>query len=350
MDFITNGQATGDVATTLMDNNFDAGALRPYVGNDGRPRITVNRGDGNGVQTLITNAPATLRKDDWIMLDQAVIKAAKPRLNVVSDLRGAGLQLTLSNGMAKTVLQHEKQSDISDATISMDGMRQGERDRPQFSIENLPLPIIHKDFSFSARQLAASRNGGSPLDTTTAELAGRRVAEEAEKLHLGVASSYTYGGGTVYGLTNFPDRLTKSLTAPTTSNAAVVVAEILAMRSQCEANNYYGPWVLYHSPAYHEFMDGDYDTANRNGATMRQRIMRIDGIQAVKQADYLTGSQLILVQQTSDVARTVVGMDITTVQWESHGGMQLNFKVMAILVPQLRSDYSSQTGIVHGSV
>lgn len=348
MDFINNGQASGDVATILMNNNFDAGALRPYIDDHGRSIVTLN-GD-KGKRNLTTNAPATLRKDDWQQLDQAVLKAAKPRLNVVADLRGAGLQLTVPNGMAKTVLQHERQSDISGATISMDGIREGESDRPQFDIQNLPLPIIHKDFQFSTRQVAASRNGGSPLDMTTAELAGRRVAEEAEKLALGVSPTYSYGGGTVYGLTNFPARLTKALTAPTTTNAAVVVAEILAMRGQCVANNYYGPWVLYHSPAYYDFMDGDYDTANRNTGTLRQRIARIDGITQIKQADYLTGSQLVLVQQTSDVIRMVVGMDITTVQWESHGGMQLNFKVMAILVPQLRSDYYSQTGIVHGSV
>ena len=44
-----------------------------------------------------------------------------------------------------------------------------------------------------------------------------------------------------------------------------------------------------------------------------------------------------------------LGADITTVQWESHGGMQINFKVMAIMVPQLRADFTGQTGIVHGS-
>lgn len=348
MDHIMNGQANGDVANVLMANNFDAGALRPFQHN-GQNYITVNGADGKP-KTILTNATTSLRKDDWIMLDTAVIKAAKPRLNAVADLRGAGLQLTIPNGMGKTVLEYEAQSDISPADISMDGIRQGERDRPQFDLRSLPLPIIHKDFSFSARQVMASRNGGSPLDTTTAELAGRRVAEEAEKLTLGVADSYTYGGGTVYGFTNFPQRLTKSLTTPTTSNAAVTVAEILAMRKQCTDNNYFGPWVLYYSPAWYALMDGDYDTANRNGATLRERIQKIEGITQVKAADYLTGTTLLLVQQSADVARMVVGMDITTVQWESHGGMQLNFKVMAIMVPQLRSDYGSQTGIVHGSV
>jgi uncharacterized linocin/CFP29 family protein len=299
---------------------------------------------------IVTNAPATLRKDDWLMLDAAVIKAAKPRLGAVADLRGSGLQLTIPNGMGKLSLEHETQSDITEATVSMDGIRSSESDRPQFKLENLPLPIIHKDFQFSARQVMASRNGGSPLDTTTAELAGRRVAEEAEKMLLGVSSVTQIGGGFVYGYTNFPSRLTKSLTAPTSANHPTTVAEVLDMRKKSTDAGYYGPWALYYSPAWYVAMDEDYSTTVNQTWTLRQRLLQIEGINAVRPADYLTGTTLLLVQQTSDVARVVVGMDITTVQWPSKGGLELNFKVMAIMVPQLRADYNGATGIVHGSV
>ena len=76
--------------------------------------------------------------------------------------------------------------------------------------------------------------------------------------------------------------------------------------------------------------------------------MAIEGINGVRRLDFFTPStpfQLLLVQMTPDVARAVNGMDITTVQWESKGGMQLNFKVMCIQVPQLRADYSGDCGI-----
>lgn len=355
MDFLLNGQGHGDVGTRLMAANMDPGVLRPYYGTDGRTYITVNTGrlDNAGkpiYQTLVSNAPATLRKDEWITLDTAVIKAAKPRLNAVADLRASGQQLVIPNGMSRISLEHEKQSDISPAQISMDGINQGPSDRPEYSLESLPLPIIHKDFHFTARQVMVSRTGGSPLDTSTAELAGRRVAEEAEKLLLGESSSYAYGGGTLYGYKNFPDRLTKTLTAPSSSNHQTTVNEVLAMREQSVDNGYYGPWDLYYSPAWYGYMDEDYTTTVNQPWTLRDRLARIEGISSIKAADYLTGTTLLLVQKSSDVARMVVGMDITTVQWESHGGMQLNFKVMAILVPQLRSDYFGNCGIVHGSV
>lgn len=345
-DFIYNGQASGSVASTLMASNFDPHALRPYVGNDGRSYITAN--DGGNAKTLVTNANATLRKDDWILLDEVVVKAAKQRLRAVADLRSAGLQFNVPNGMSKTVLQYENESDISAATISMDGLRQSDGDRPEYSLVNLPLPIIHKDFSFSARQVMASRNGGSPLDTTMAELAGRKVAEEAENLLLGVSSSYAYGGGTIYGYTNFPSRLTKTMTAPTSSNHATTVAEILQMKTQSQDAKHYGPWFCYCSPSWDEFMDEDY-SASKGDNTLRDRIGAIEGIERPVTLDFLPTKTLLLVQKTADVARMVVGMDVTTVQWETLGGMQLNFKVMAILVPQLRADINSNTGIVHGT-
>ncbi len=96
-------------------------------------------------------------------------------------------------------------------------------------------------------------------------------------------------------------------------------------------------------------MDDDFSTY-KGSKTLRDRLREVEGIDDVVTLDYLVGYDMVLVQMTTNVVRTVVGMDITTVQWESHGGMKLNFKVMAIIIPQLRSDFNSNTGIVHGSV
>jgi uncharacterized linocin/CFP29 family protein len=234
----------------------------------------------------------------------------------------------------------------------MDPAVAGEADRPKYDIVNLPLPVIHKDFYFSARQIATSRNLGASLDTTMAELAARRVAEEAEKLVLGTASSFTYGGGTIYGFKNFPSRITQTITAATAGGwtPATLVKEVLAMRQKSINKFHYGPWVLYNSPKWDQYLDDDYSSAKGDN-TLRQRLQAISGIQDVRTADFLGDTwDLFLVQMTSDVVRMVVGMDVTTVQWETMGGMQVHFKVMAILVPQLRADANGNTGIVHGSV
>ena len=241
------------------------------------------------------------------------------------------------------------QSDIGPATVSMDGLRKGSSDRPQYDIGNLPLPLFHKDFSFSARQLAVSRNG-SPLDVTNADLAARKVAEEVEKMTLGT-ETYSFGGANIYGYTNYPKRLTATLTDPTDSgwDGATLVREVLAMKAQSRAARHYGPWDCLVSPDWDEHLDDDY-SESKGDNTVRDRIGKIEGISRPTTVDFLTGYQIILVQRSANVARGVVGMDITTLQWPSQGGMEINFKVMGILVPQLRCDFNDRTGVVHGSV
>lgn len=350
MDYILNGQSHGNVASMLMNNNFDVGLLRPFIGKDGRHYVTRNKEDGK-TEALLTNANATLRKDEWIYMDEQILKAARNRLRLVADLRSSGLSLNIPNGMSKTILEYQRMSDVSDATVSMDGVRAGERSRPIFDLQGLPLPIIHKDFSFSARQIAASRNGGSPLDMTMGEQAGRKVAEEAEKLVAGTSTSFsTYGGYTIYGYTNFTSRMTKVMTLPTgvAWTPTTTVREVIAMRQQCYAALHYGPFRLYTSPSWDAYLDEDYSAAKGDN-TLRDRLLKIRGIQSVETSDYLNDYQMVLVQQSSDVVREVVGMDIVTLQWETDGGMMVNFKVMCIMVPQLRADINGKTGIVHGT-
>lgn len=358
MDFVLNGVAHGSVASVLLQNGFDPAALRPYVNKDGQAFVTrnmVTNGKLKPVATPIVNAGnATLLKQEWTLLDQTVIAAALPRLKAVADLRGRGLQFTIPNGMSKTVLQSQAQSDISPAQVSMTGLADSLADRSVYNLTNLPLPIIHKDFQFDARQIAVSRNGSMPLDLSMAELAARKVAEGAEQLLLGVSNQYSYGGGAIYGYTNFPGRITKTLTSPllTAWTPQTLVKEILNMRYLAQQHLHYGPFVLYTSLAWDSYLDNDLNgtSTNSSNITLRDRIKRINEIDDVVTLDYLNGYDMVLVQMTTDVAREVVGMDITTLQWETHGGMMLNFKIMCILVPQIRADFNGNTGIVHGSV
>lgn len=376
VDFVQNGQAHGPVAEQMAGCRFDPGLLRPYIDSRGQKCVTVNtwryKPDGspiyekrlvaeminNGVSNPVFNA-TSLRKNEWIEIDSVVLRAARQRLRAWSDLAAANSYGGF-NGMSKTILEHETMSDPGEAIVDMDGLTEGRGDAPRYQLEGLPLPITHSDFWFSSRRLAASRTSGTPLDTTMAEAAGRRVAEMIEKTLIGVETGMTYGtsstygrASTVYGYTNFPDRITKTdLTIPTGSNPEAVVQDILEMRDLLYAQGFFGPFMLYHSTPYDIFLDNDYFRTGGTAAntTLRARIESIDGISGVRRLDYLTsGYVLIMVQMTSDVARAVNGMDITTVQWESVGGMRLNFKVMAIQVPQLRADFNGNSGILHAT-
>jgi len=364
-DLIHNGQAYGDVAQLLLEAGGDVNALRPYIGSDNRNYITRFTGNFNRkgepiYESVPTANAATLRKDEWARFDQVVLRAARSRLRAWADLRAAN-EFGGFDGMSSMILEHESMSDPGEAFVDFDGIVEGRRDTPQYQLEGLPLPITHSPFHFSSRRLAVSRKLGTPLDTTMAEAAGRRVAEEIEKTTIGVTTGLSLSPGNlseygstpkVYGYTNFPSRITKTdVTAPTTGGwtPQVLIDDVLDMVDALYDEKHYGPYMLYHSTDWSRYLDTDYSAAKGDN-TLRDRLKKIEQIQDVRRLDFFTNTfSLVLVQMTPEVCLAVNGLDFTTLQWQTMGGMRLNFRVMAIQVPQLRADYNGNCGICHGT-
>jgi len=314
-----------------------------------------------GLNSPIYNVATALRKDEWQKIDRSVIKVARQRLRLWGDIASRNT-FGGFNGMAKSILEWETMSDPGEAVVDMDGLTVGRSDQPRFQLEGLPLPITHSDFFFGSRKLAESRNSGTPLDLTMAEAAARRVGESIEKTSIGISTGLTFGVAadygqtpTVRGLINHPQRNTKTdMTTPDGTNGPTILTEWLAVRDLLYGDNMYGPYMAYTSNDYDEFLDNLFSTTEPSAGTLRSRLLQIDGITGIKRLDFLTGStndfEVIMVQMTPDVVRAVIGMDMTTVRWETIGGMQLNFKVMAIHVPQVRADFDGQSGVAHASV
>ena len=363
LDFLFGAQASGDVGTRLMSYGMDPGALRPFRSDDPRDPysyITVNEAQSDGSvkpKTVVQNAYApdlgisTLRVREWIQLDQAVLEAARPRLQVVNLFRDAGMEYAIPNGMGRTVLQYQSQTAPGTATLSMDGLRRSKSDRPLYDLRSLPLPIAHEDFSFPIREIMTSRNNNTPLDTTMAMDAAIRVAELIERLTLGTYGTYEYAGAALYGLTNSPKRITYTISDPIAGGWVpnLTLQDILAMKQLSMNDFHFGPWALLFSHEWEQYLDADFSAAYPN-MTLRDRLMKINNVQNVQTCDFLTNYQVILVEKQTRTFREVVGMDLQTLQWASEGGMEINFKVMAMIVPQVRYDYYDNIGLVHGSV
>ena len=187
------GQSQGLLAQQVNNNGrLNIGSMRPYIDEDGAVCQTVYIGGNPSKPTsyrtsvlhanaLETNA-ATLRRDEWKQLDEAILDPARYRLGGVQDLITKGLTFNLGNAMGTTVFEWHDSSDAMEATISMDGVTRGKGDRPVFQHNYIPIPIIHVDYEINARVLAASRSLGNPLDTTSAERAARRVSEKLEDM------------------------------------------------------------------------------------------------------------------------------------------------------------------------
>jgi len=365
VDLLMNGQAQGAVAQQVLaaGGALNVGTMKPFIGKDGRSYISCFSGGDpkkpeNYKVSLATNA-ATLRRDEWKTLDETIMNISESRLGGVQDLVSKGLVYNIGNGIGSTVLEWHDVSDALEAVATMDGVNRGKNDRPVYQTNYLPLPIIHADYEINSRVLASSRAKGLPIDTTMVERAGRKVNLLLEQM-LFTDVTYAWGDAddrsrnSIYGYLNHPDRNLVTLAtygawSSSAATGATIVASVLAMKQASIDAHHYGPsWHLYIPTAYETVLDEDYDSTTP-GTTIRERIMKISGIDKIQVVDTLTAANVVLVQMTSDVVRLVRGMGMQNVEWQSEGKFITNYKVMTIQVPQIRSDQDGHSGIVHMS-
>jgi hypothetical protein len=318
----------------------------------------------------VINTGNLLTKEAWVMLDNAVLEAARDRLRAWGDLRASNTYGGF-DGMANPILEFERMTDVGEAVEDMDAMTEARSFAPKFDIQGMPLPITHSDFFLSARFLAVSKNKSRPMDTIRAEMAGRRIGERIERVTIGLVDTTTFGepagerydyahASKVWGYLTHPDRITVSgLSAPTGTNGESILSDWLYMREQMYLNKFFGPYIVYTSTDWDQHLDNLFSRTEPSAGTLRSRLLEIEDVQDIRRLDYLTGTThpftSIWVQMTPETARAINGMEITTVQWPSMGGMRLNFKVMCIQVPQIRSRFigpntmAAKTGICVGT-
>lgn len=352
-----NGAGQGELAAYMLaQERIDPGLMRPWVGDDGLSYVTIYKG---GNPKLITSYAehkleqqrqiqtyATLRRDEWKLLDEAVVGISETRLNGVQDLIDNNLVKVIGNGMGTTVLEYHTVTGTMTADLTMDAVTRSQGDRPDYGVAYMPLPIIHVDYEINARVLMASRRLGNPLDTTSAERAGRAVAEQLENM-LFTDTTYTFGGGVIYSYLNEPNINAVTLAQNWDASGKTgleIITDVLAMKQASIGAKHYGPFALYIPTAYETPLDEDYSTA-KGSNTVRERILQIAQVSSIKVVDTLPANTVIMVQMTSDVVRLVQGMPIQNVQWQTEGNTITKYKVMTIQVPQVRSDASSNSGV-----
>lgn len=353
MDLVNNGQAQGNFAQALSRIS-DFGYLRPFIGVDGQPKVSIYSGQGDRKDPknylTVNAATGTLRREEWMALDAAILPIAESRLTGIADLRTRGLVFTLGNAMGTTVLESHTSGDAFVAEMTMDGKNRSKGDRQTFGSTFLPIPIIHVDYDINLRELEASRRLGNSIDTTNAERATRAVATKLESL-LFTDEKYSFGGGTIASYINFDGRNIGSITAwnGSSKTGKEIVQDVLEAKQMAIDKSFYGPYMLYIPTEYETRLDEDYSDS-KGSDTIRDRIKKITNILDVKVADQLPAGNIVLVQMTSDVVRLVDGMGIQNVEWKTEGNFVSNYKVMTIQVPQIRCDQEGKTGIVHLSV
>jgi len=336
------GGLDGPSLLKLMDAEGDPGILRPFQ-HDGKCYVELyNKNAGKRQVHRVPYNTATLPHEVWLEIDQTVTRSMQKRLKAVADVEQAGLVRNIPNGFAVQALMTQRASRVGTANLGMDPIQTGPKDRHVNDTVLIPLPCIWADWGFGARELAVSRRGGLPLDLASAEDQAFACAELAEKMLIGNS-------------TDFGSRVPGTITAPTTDGwvGSTLLGEVLTAIQALIAVKKYGPYMVYLAPAWDRYLENDYvsTTAGQTTTiTTRERILKHGQIQDIRSLDYLTGWDILIVQMETETVREIIGMDWTTVQWEEQGGNLLNWRILGIRVPQIRSDYDGNCGVCHLTV
>lgn len=323
--------------------SFNVNEFRPFVDDDGQSKIL------RGNSLIRTNAAATLRYQDWLDIDREVQSVAVDRLVGIGDLTSRGLTRPLGN-IGITVSMFQRSSDLTGAMISMSPENESERDRMNYDTQSVPVPIVHKEFRYDIRELTASQANGGGLEMDTVAAAARVVAEKSEDMLFAGAAVQVDGSNKVYGYTTHPDRNTVDLSLvwdDNTKTGANILTDVQTMLAAARADKMHGPFMLYIPRDYETKLDNDYVTGATDRRTIRERIMQLNGIIDIRVADRLADDNVVLVQMTRETVDLAIAQDITTIQWAEKGGMVSEFKVMAVWVPRVKSDFEGRSGVVH---
>lgn len=306
-----------------------------------------------GLRTL---APLTDKAQ--VVIDNAVVEVGLQRLTFVADILAANLTYNLTDPLSVTQLEWSTMNKVGAAQRTMSPSARGENKMPSMLPYRLPVYLTTDQFELDIRTLKMSQRIGLPLDTALVKQCTRSVNEALEDAAINGATTLdgqnlVVAGYSAPGLMNAPNAETQVLTLAAWTTVPVgltVYNETQLMIQKLKANKKFGPYRMYVGTVIAGAMDADYDTVSGSrGLSIRERLVKIEGLDAIRTTDLMPANKVAIVQMTSDVIDMVVGQPPTVIPWTSLDGFTIHNLVMAIMIPRVRSDANGDSGIAIGT-
>jgi len=291
------------------------------------------------------------------IIDDSIVEVGMDRLTLMADVMAAGLTFNLTDPLSITQIEWLSSNKVATAQRTMTPETRQENFLPDLLANRLPIYLTTAGFELDIRTLKMSRRLGMPLDTANVKSGVRAVNEAFEDAFINGATTLDgqdlqVAGYKAPGIVNAPNAATQVLTASawdSTPVPATIVSEVMTMMSKLRANKKFGPYRLYVNTDVGAYFDNDYVTAAPQN-TIRERLLKLEGIEAIRTADLMPATKVVLVQMTSDVLDVVVGQKPTVIPWTSLSGMTFHNLIMGIMVPRVKWDYNLKSGICIGTL
>lgn len=296
---------------------------------------------------------APLWKDAQEQIDGAVNRVGREGL-VIADDRISQFPVALPNWLGVLQLTSHKVGESRKANRGMvpgsmpDGG--GIQNKVPYTI---PVYVTWDEFGFNARELAAARQSGRPLETDEAEQAVRNVNFAIEDAIINGLDVNVVGGASpgMLDTTNTQAYETNTAWDAAGKTGAEILTDVLAMRAVAAADKYYGPYTLYVPTAYGAAMQRPFDSTSGSRTIQQYLEALMFGNRAlrVRTADLLPTNRTLLVQDTSSVVDVIVGQVPVAINPKPEIEFHTKWLVYAVIVPRIKSDINSNFGIVAGN-
>ena len=359
----------GNIPVTSGYTPFDVNSKRPYRGEKRSDLAYITLPDGRDEKgqpkfraQCIGNADAsTLLRDEWKSIDATIGQERQLRMAFVNWLISKGCVIDIPNGLGVTQYEWQNISAMSGADISMDGMKQADTNRPEYTSETIPLPITAANWRLNLRYLEESRRKGMPMDTFMMSEKARNVAQFVETMMVQGANSFKYAGDTLYGLLDSPN--VEALTSgsglftqawdDSTITGTGILKDLLAMVKKMNDNKRFGKFALWLPQKYETALAQDYVSGYPK--TIGARLMETGMLEGIYYSDYInqdsnSKDRICLIEPSKATIAVVRGMDFRDFEWQAYGGWVMEHKIAGIYAPLIRKDAGGLYGIVKATL
>ena len=159
------------------------------------------------------------------------------------------------------------------------------------------------------------------------------------------SGSIVVNGQKIHGYTTEPNRNTITGTDWGSNDPYEDLRKAITIARK---DNHHGPFMVYTSIDQYGEMEKYYTDNGAQNQTPKDRIMKSLGsvISDIKPSYFLT-DECLMVEMNRETVELAVAQDITPVQWDVMGGAETRYRVLAVMVPMVKSDKLQQSGIVH---
>jgi hypothetical protein len=296
------------------------------------------------------NATTTVRHEDFQELEQEILRLRRRELNGIADLQAANL--TRPASVTDQLVGYEAVGAFDAAKQEMNPTNKSVQNNGQnYKADWVPLPITHSGFSVPWRQTGFSYKGADGIAEGVRQCE-ERLEETLFNGNSAIAVTFSGTQNVIYGYTTHPNRGTGTISDwSLAANVESIVPELntqLGLMRSSQGGIRPNSITVYVANDIWQNLQNDYKTANPTSKTVHERMMAISEVGAVKPAEKLASTQVVLVEMDRRSVILHSASDIIAVPHLKTSPMQpQDFTVYAAQVHQIKVDRNNNTGVRH---